>query len=230
MSMTRVAATVHKWLALAALIPILFWFSSGLFFAISPIERVRSEHRIAHRPSRPVTLADAAAGLKLLASHGAADAAKIEIRSLLGRPVALVTRDRGRPVLFDLRSAKPLSPIPAATARAIAANDYDGPGKVTDIVAVTRNSPEYRGALPAWEVRLASDDRLSIYVAADTGQVTARRSSLWRTYDWLWGLHILDLKDHENFNSALLIAAVTSALLLLASGIVLIPARFGWIR
>src|SRR3546814_12697405 len=52
MSWARVSAKVHKWLALLMAIQILFWFVSGLFFAIAPIETVRSEHRIAELPIR----------------------------------------------------------------------------------------------------------------------------------------------------------------------------------
>lgn len=230
MSMTRVAAAVHKWLALVALIPILFWFASGLFFALSPIERVCSEHRVAHRDTPPVMLAAAATGLERLASHGISAAEKVELRRLLDRPVAVVTREGDRPMLFDLASARQLSPLTADMAGKIAQQDYRGPDHVAEVIAVARNSPEYHGALPAWEVRFAGGEGLSIYVAADTGQVTARRSALWRTYDFLWGLHILDPKEHQNFNSWLLVAAVGSALLLLATGIILIPARFGWIR
>ena len=60
------------------------------------------------------------------------------------------------------------------------------------VVAVTANDSEYRGALPAWRVDFEDGEGRSIYVAADTGAVTARRSTLWRVYDFLWGLHIMD--------------------------------------
>ena len=51
-------AKIHKWLALLMAIQILFWFASGLFFAVFPIERVRSEHAIAAPAPAPVDLAD----------------------------------------------------------------------------------------------------------------------------------------------------------------------------
>lgn len=229
MSITKMASTLHKWLAVAALVPILFWFSSGLFFALSPIERVRSEHLMARAPARPVALDAAANGLARLAARGVTAADRVEIRHLLARPVAVVTQAGGRPTMFDLGSGAQLSPLSARSAAAIAAHDYRGRETVAQTVAVTQNSPEYRGPLPAWEVRLAGTDALSIYVSADTGLVTARRSALWRTYDFLWGLHILDPKDHANFNSWLLVMAVGSSLILLVTGIILIPVRLGWI-
>ena len=41
------ASAIHKWLALIIGVQMLVWVASGLFFAVYPIERVRSEHRIA---------------------------------------------------------------------------------------------------------------------------------------------------------------------------------------
>ncbi len=41
------ASAIHKWLALIIGVQMLLWVASGLFFAVYPIERVRSEHRIA---------------------------------------------------------------------------------------------------------------------------------------------------------------------------------------
>ncbi len=229
MSITRTASTVHKWLSLLVVVPILFWFLSGLFFALSPIEQVRSEQFMANAPAQQVALGKAAAGLKRLAEQGVDTADRVDLRMLLGTPVALINRGKDRPVLYDLETGKRLSPLPAATAMAIARRDYSGTATIARVVAIAQPSTEYRGALPAWEVRLAGDAGLSIYVAADTGMVTARRSQLWRFYDFLWGLHILDLGEHQNFNTWLLVLAVGSSMILLISGIVLIPERLGWL-
>ena len=38
MRTTRIASFIHKWLALLMAVQILFWFLSGLFFAVFPIE------------------------------------------------------------------------------------------------------------------------------------------------------------------------------------------------
>ena len=230
MSMTGKAATIHKWLALVLTVPILFWFGSGLFFAIAPIERVRSEHVKAEQPSVPVPFDVAAAGLAKLASLGVLTGDRIEIKSLGAVPVAVVNPHEGRPRLYDLSSGRLMSPLSATEASAIARRDHSGMPTAIGVARIDTSSPEYRGALPAWRVDFATDTRRSIYVAADTGVVTARRSTLWRAYDFLWGLHILDLKDHENFNTPLLIAATGLAVLLLITGVLLLPERLGWIR
>jgi len=226
-------AKIHKWLALLMAVQILFWFGSGLFFAVFPIERVRSEHAIAAQRSAPVALDIAAAGLARLAGAGVAPGEKVELRSLLGRPVALISGGEGRPRLYDLTTSRPLSPLPMTVAARIAEADHEGDIRASRVERVTANSLEYRGALPAWRVDFEDGAGRAIYVAADTGTVTARRSTLWRVYDFLWGLHIMDWRGHEDFNSPLLIAATVLALVVTVAGTVLLPGRLGftaWLR
>jgi hypothetical protein len=224
---SRVASKIHKWLALALAIPFLFWFVSGLFFAITPIERVRSEHMVAEQPPAAMTMAQAAAGLQRLHAAGAPAAERIEFRSLLGRPVALVTAREQRPRLYDLVSGSQLSPIPAALAQRIAESDHAGDEPAARVTPVTEASTEYRGALPAWRVDFDDGADRALYVAADTGAVAARRSALWRWFDFLWSLHIMDFENHEDFNTPLLIGAAALGLIVIMTGIIMFPSRLG---
>lgn len=222
----RIAGKVHKWLALLMAIQILFWFVSGLFFAIAPIERVRSEHMKAETPAAPVPIAVAAAGLQRIA--GAAPGERIEVRRLLSQPVALVSPHEGPPRLYDLTSGRQISPIPAALAVRIAEADHAGEQRAARVSPVTEESPEYRAALPAWRIDFEDGANRALYVAQDSGAVTARRSTLWRVFDFLWGLHIMDFKNHEDFNTPLLIGATALALVMILTGIVLFPSRLGY--
>ena len=224
---SRVSAKVHKWLALLMAIQILFWFVSGLFFAVFPIERVRSEHVMAEQPASAVPFGVAADGLLRLGSAGVTGE-RIEMRMLLDRPVALVSQRRGRPRLYDLATGRPISPIPGTMAVAIAERDHAGDLRARRIERVTEESTEYRGALPAWRIDFEDGANRSLYVAADTGAVTARRSTLWRTFDFLWSLHIMDFKNHEDFNTPLLIVATALGLVVIITGIVMFPARLGY--
>ena len=103
-----------------------------------------------------------------------------------------------------------------------------GEARAVRVERVTANSPEYRAALPAWRVDFDDGANRSVYVAADTGIVLARRSTLWRVYDFLWALHIMDWRDHEDFNSPLLIAATALGLVVIVTGVVMFPSRLGY--
>ena len=217
---------IHKWLALLMAVQILFWFVSGLFFAIFPIEQVRSEHAISEPASPAVPFDVSADGLLRLGSAGVTGE-RVELRMLLDRPVAMVSRHAGRSELYDLATGRLISPLSMNAATRIAEADHAGDLRAARVEQVSENSPEYRGALPAWRVDFEDGAARSFYVAADTGAVTARRSTLWRVYDFLWGLHIMDWRGHEDFNSPLLIVTTALALIVLVTGLIMMPDRLG---
>ena len=66
---------------------------------------------------------------------------------------------------------------------------------------------------------------MSVRKIHGVGAVTARRSDMWRFYDTLWALHIMDWQNHEDFNHPLIIAVTAITLLSVIAGIVLIPYR-----
>jgi hypothetical protein len=221
MRLNRAATALHKWLALLMAAQILLWVASGLFFAVVPIERVRSEHMIAPETLLPMRADMIAEGLRRV---GAAEADQVEIRPVLGRPAAVLMTEGARPRLYDLATGRALSPIDATLARRIAEAADMGDRRATGVTLVRDESPEYRAMLPAWRVDF-DDGADSIYVAVDTGKVMARRSTLWRIYDVLWSLHIMDYDAHEDFNTPLLIGAATLALFVVVSGVVMLPSR-----
>ena len=227
MSAAGLSAKIHKWLALLMAIQILFWFVSGLFFALFPIEQVRSEHMKAEAPAAPLPFDTAADGLLRLGSAGVTGE-KIEIRMLLGHAVALIQPHGGRPALYDLATGQRVSPLSMNAATRIAEADHAGSAHAARVERVLENSPEYRFALPAWRIDFDDGANRSLYVAADTGAVTARRSTLWRVYDFLWGLHLMDWRGHENFNSPLLVIATALSLVVVVTGIIMLPSRLGF--
>jgi hypothetical protein len=225
-----VTAWVHKWLALVIGVQMLLWVASGLFFAIYPIERVRSEHRIA-KHSYAALDAGAFSTLAEVTPLLASAPTKVSIeRDALGRAVAVAEFGEGRPALVDLETRRVLSPLQESAAITIARAYVEAAPPVREARLVEEASPEYRGALPAWRVAFEDAEGLAVYVAADTGRVAARRSDLWRLYDALWALHIMDWRDHENFNNGLLIAASFLALVVIIAGFVLFPYRLSFGR
>jgi uncharacterized protein YpmB len=228
MRLVQAASWLHKWLALIIGVQVLFWVVSGLFFAVFPIEEVRSEHRIAQvEPAAldPAMLAPAAA---LAARLPQPPLRLIYERDALGRAVAVAEFGEGRPILMDAADGRVLSPLTADAATQIARAHVSSAPTVGEVREITVGTPEYRGVLPAW--RVAFEDGLAVYVAADTGRVTARRSDLWRVYDALWALHIMDWRDHEDFNTWWLVAASVISLAVVLAGFVLFPYRLGWVR
>jgi uncharacterized iron-regulated membrane protein len=230
MKLQAVASWIHKWLALIIGVQVLFWFVSGLFFAVYPIESVRSEHRIAEQVATPLSASELRSPAEIAPLLAAPPTKLTYGRDTTGRPVAVAEFADGRPALIDLGALRVISPLGAEEAATIAQANVANAPRVRETRPIVNASPEYRGALPAWRVAFEDREGLAVYVAADTGAVTARRSDLWRVYDALWALHIMDWRDHENFNTGLLIFATVLALIVTLAGIVLLPYRLGWIR
>lgn len=223
MPLARLASFVHKWLALLVGIQIVFWVVSGLFFTIFPIQQIRSENLI--RPSQAQTL-DTATLASLASLHGDQNALPTKL-TIERRPIGQVVIAEfaaAPPILFDGATLQRLSPLSAGQARAVARAHVTLASAPTGATLVTEETAEYRGALPAWRVQFP-DGGLSVYVAQNTGAVTARRSDLWRVYDTLWALHIMDWENHEDFNHPLIIIVTLITLLSVIAGIVLIPYR-----
>ena len=229
MRIAWLASFLHKWLALIIGVQIFIWIATGLFFTVVPIEQVRSEHRV--REIAPLTLTADDIGA---ASPALASGATRPIRlTLENRPEgARIVADYadGSAALFDGRTGAQLSPLSEETALSVARARINTTSPVRTATWVTEESTEYRGALPAWRIEFNEAQKLAVYVAANTGQVTARRSELWRVYDTLWALHIMDYRDHENFNHAPIILVSILAFLSTIAGIALIPYRFRWRR
>jgi uncharacterized membrane protein YkoI len=226
MNWRRLVADIHLWLSLVVGLQVLAWMVSGLFMVSQPIERVRSEHRLAEHAH-----AD-------LASHGAL-LAPDQIMAAMGEPVARLSLElvgerllyavetpNEERALFDARTGARVSPIDEAFARQIAEGAIAGDEPAARITLIERDAPiEYRGALPAWRIVFHDADNLSVYVDANTGRVVARRSDTWRVFDIMWALHIMDYRERENFNHPLLIAVTALALVMTIFGLVLLAIR-----
>ena len=220
----------HRWLGLLLGLQVLFWTGSGLFFTSIDLQRVRAEHLVREAPPTDLR-AGAADRLPLSAVLAAAPepVRQAELVILDARPMwRLQPVAATAPVrLVDAQTGTVVSPLDEATARRVAEADYGGGTPVTGAQLITADAPiEYRGKLPVWQVAFAEDEGLRLYVAADSGKVVARRTNTWRVYDFLWSLHIMDYRGHEDFNHPLVIVFAALALLFTVSGSVLLWRRF----
>ena len=63
-----------------------------------------------------------------------------------------------------------------------------------------------------------------------SGHFITRRHTLWRVFDFLWMLHIMDYETREDINTLLLTAATISGLLLFGLGVWVLYFSFGFGR
>jgi len=224
---------VHRWLGLIVALQLLAWSLGGLFFSLFDIERVRGTADAAVRRPEPLALTGPAIPpdevLRIGRERLGADVEVVDLR-LHQRDGRLVyeLRDASGAVraLVDAAEGEALEPLTPDEAGLRARDDFVHPSRVLDVRLIERDPPlEYRGKrLPAYRVVLDHPKRPHIYVDPVTGDILARRSRLWRTFDFFWMLHIMDYGEREDFNHPLLVVASLLAVLTSASGVAL----WGW--
>ncbi|QGY80247.1 PepSY domain-containing protein [Sphingorhabdus lacus] len=225
-----IASRIHKWLALVIGAQLLIWFASGAIMSFLPIDKVRGEHLVDRESI--VSIPDGAAFIdpKRIVVQVGAPVEAMTWRMLDGRPIAEVATKRGIK-LFDAATGRPVPPVDSKLATRIAEAAWKSAKKPkVEASLVKQESPEYRAALPAWRIAFADPDYTSIFVAADTGRITAVRTGTWRLYDFFWSLHIMDWKNHENFNSWWLLAFAIGGLMLGLAGTALLVIRWPFKR
>ena len=218
----QVARKIHRWLSLIVGAQLFLWTLSGLFMASNSIERVRSDH-IQQKPNE-LDLSGVAMNIPAELS-ALRQLKKLQLVSVAGGASWLATTgNRTEPlVLFDAKTGQKISPLPEKTIRVIARQDYAGPGELKSLEKLEDAiSSDFRGPFPTWVATFTEPANYRIYVDPNSGQILARRSQLWRIYDWLWMLHIMDYEEHENFNNWLLIIASAFALATSVSGLLLL--------
>ena len=217
MALRRPLRRVHLWLGWLVGVPLLFWTASGLFMAARPIDEVRGT---ALRAPAPMVAASVNVRLP--------DPGKRAVKSLGlemqgGRPVWISAFADGTAARASTDTGAWLPPVGEQEARAIARAAYAPPSAIAAATRTPADKPplDLRRPRPAWGVAFA--DGAHLYVDADTGSVLALRTGQWRLYDWMWGLHIMDLQGRENSSHFLLIAFATAAFIATLLGLVLLP-------
>lgn len=218
------ASRMHKWLALIIGLQVLIWMTSGLVMSALPIERVRGEHLVDRKAQPPITGLSAVRPLGDLLTTIPGPVEELTLRMHQGRLMA-EAKTNGRTLLFDPSTGVRMPQISKDQAAGIVRESWKGGGspeiKVTQVEDL---APEFRGPLPAWQVTI--DDTTHVYVSGDTGRILAVRTSTWRVYDFLWGLHIMDWKEHDNFNNIWLVSFAASGLMFALTGLALLIMRF----
>ena len=189
----------HIWLGWLVGIPTLMWMVTGLYMAAKPIEEVRGNHLRVEQAVQPLVLPGSA-----LAS---AEFPIREMRAVMqdGRAVAILTGMDGSTRRVDMQSGAALPALSANDARLIVAEQIKGGDQIRSVTAFDAdNVPfNFRREMPVWQVAL--EDGAHIYVGRDTGQIEAVRTRWWRGFDFMWGLHIMDLRTREDTSHPILI-------------------------
>lgn len=214
----------HIWLGWLAGVPLLLWMVSGLFMVAAPIETVRGEH-LRNEPS-PVMLGEAPPVFPRIDSAVRA-VESVEIVQRPGGPQWIIRFADGGGRRASVETGAYLAPrLTGEEAAVIAEAAYAGDEPLASMERfdADANPLELRRGRPAWRARFGKSNDL--YLDAETGDVLAVRTGLWRTFDFMWGLHIMDLQGREDINHPTIIVFAALGLLMVTFGLIVLPWRY----
>lgn len=197
----------HIWLGWLIGVPLILWTASGLFMVVRPIEEVRGNHLRAEQqqlamPFENIVMfadnGDAVTGARLIAQGQAM--------------VWIVNYDDGQIARYDAASGQPLARVDKNAAQVAAETLYlpEEPVQSVRYYAADNSPSDLRREKASWQVHF--DDGTNIYIDALTGETLAVRTQFWRAFDFMWGLHIMDLQTREDTSHPILIGSAALAL------------------
>lgn len=173
---------------------------SGLYMTAVHIDIIHGDHfiRVAQpKPLDPREIVSPMAAIAAAAGSGEA----VRLAWPLERPVYIVRSDLGER-LVDARTGARLSPPTRDQIRKAAEHWFTGPEQLVHLTLIGRIPGEIRGRqAPLWRADFDGWNKPTLYISPSTGELVSRRHELWRIFDFLWMLHIMDYETRDNVNN-----------------------------
>jgi len=210
-----VARKTHKWLGLFIGLQVVIWSLSGLYMTAVHIDTIHGDHLVRPESSVRAQASDLRDPLTLAATNRAQNFRLAWVRN---RPVYVLRTDGGEKVV-DATTGSRVAPLTEAEIRSIAKTTYTGNEPIASAALITAIPGEIRGRKPPlWRVEFDHWNQPTLYFSPTTGELLTRRHDLWRVFDFVWMLHIMDYDERENVNNALLRTFTWGAVLMAFSG------------
>ena len=198
MKLSLLSRSVHKWLALFVGLQLLVWAITGFYMVAIDLDFIHGDSLVRNLRTPVGSTQGVLPVAQIAAQYPEISLVALHSLPVLSTPVYELTA-AGRRVLVDAMSGQQLSPLSSGMIRQLARSYYAGNGQLSAVQLLEHKVPmEVRGrAAPLW--RADFDDWLetTLYLHPDTGALVARRHRLWRWYDFLWMLHIMDYGERE---------------------------------
>lgn len=155
------------------------------------------------------------------------DTQKLTLKRRASQLVYVIENKRGMRIV-DASTGTALPAVSESEAASIAAFHYAGEASIKAVTRIESNPPTeiQFASLPLWRIDFDDAWGSSFYIDPATGRFVTRRHTLWRVFDFLWMLHIMDYDERDNVNNNLLRGATIAALMFALSGLWLLYFRF----
>lgn len=208
----------HVWLGWLIGVPMIIWTASGLLMVAQPIETVRGNHLRSTTPAL-----DAIEPVPPMLEGR--QAKTLTLQQNVAGPYWVVAYADGGRRRADAMTGALLPPVSASEANALATAARSDEAAIRSVRRFDADEApgDQRSERPAWQVVFEDDARF--YIDADTGELLSVRTRFWRAFDFMWGLHIMDLQTREDTSHPILILFATISLLGSILGFVMLFTR-----
>ena len=207
----------HIWLGWLIGVPMLFWSVSGVLMVIKPIEEVRGAALLSDAPPVRTATPPVAPAIDVR------PLSKLTLEQRATGPRWVLAFADGASRLADPATGRLLPAMSAADAARELGARYTGTARIASVTHIDPANPplDLRRPLDSWKVHMS--DGTFFYVDRWTGEIAARRTAWWRFYDFMWGLHIMDLETREDAHNPWLIGFGIVAALTTIMALILLP-------
>ena len=211
------ARRTHKWIALVIAVQALLWMASGLYMTAISIDTIHGDHLV-RETRQPLVPNHAWIDADTLA-RAFPDMHSFRLKQWQGRAVYEV-HGGDAVTLVDAVSGDRLSPLDELATRKLAASMYIGSAPIQSARLLPESPAEVSTRpAPLWRVEFADSRQTAFYFSPTTGELLAKRHDLWRWFDFMWMLHIMDYAERSDVNNTLLRVSSVIGLAFSISGI-----------
>lgn len=188
----------HRFLGVFLGIQFLLWTIGGLYFSWTDIDEIHGDHLVKQTDQQTYDI-------QLLNLPDLRDqpVRSIALINIVGEPYFFVNENS----LFHAETGVPRKAISKEEAIKIAGDNLKKSWTPVNVVLLeeTGRHHEFRGRnLPVWQISYESEEAVTAYIDATTGNFEKVRHRQWRWFDFLWMMHTMDYAGRDDMNNLLL--------------------------
>ncbi|NVJ67089.1 MAG: PepSY domain-containing protein [Gammaproteobacteria bacterium] len=217
----RYSRKIHKWVGLFIAIQVLFWIVGGLIMSSIPLEKVHGKHLHKNSDKQQVVMTEYKVSLESILEKNSHNPTSVKFYFVNDTPVYEV-EDKDK-YYYSGITGDHLELLSQKEVEQFAKVYFTGnePIKSSKLI---KSIPLEASKLkdPVWQLYFDDSIDTTFYIHPYNGQLLTVRSDIWRLFDFVWMLHIMDYDTRDDFNNPLLITFAASALIFTISGIILL--------
>lgn len=215
--MTKYLYKYHKWIGAICGLQLFFWTFSGVYFAWFHIDNVKGKYeRTVQNTS--ISGKNYSSLDSLISISKLNPITSISIKSM-NKVDYYIFKGKGSSERYNANTGNTAFPLDTVEIKQLANNDFSGDGEILSVEYMKKSIyKEFHFSKPSYRISFDNSKLTNLYFDANTGELKARRNEIWRWYDFMWMMHIMDYDEREDFNNWLMKGFTILGLLTSISG------------